>query len=362
MSSTGAIVGSASLDGEGIAFVPQPSGQSVEESINSQSELASALKAGLDVIDQNQTIAFVKYLRLVLPADGFVFWVRSDLVRTDAIFNAAAFNTWGENQAKAIMAAPELFVAHGSMHFTTTNAQNIDESFSVNRVVFTSKQRINDLNDIMPATMYIATHREFRFAFSQRTSFYRQADLYHYQGDAVYPVMESQIIDDLTQITTGLQIISNSLPIWLQLNKICPMFPSMLVPDNIRPPYCAVDIQETDTMSMQPIPWIDKDGSHYQLVKDRVKLIFYGLNNGAALDFMDYMLHESVLHDRFGILSPGVTMRDVKRGQVELSAIAQKKSMEVNISYLQTVARNVARQLILQAVDGGDCFLNEGIT
>jgi hypothetical protein len=42
------------------------------------------------------------------------------------------------------------------------------------------------------------------FSFS---SFYAQADLYHYTGDAIYPAMETQIIDDVVKVHATVAVV-----------------------------------------------------------------------------------------------------------------------------------------------------------
>ena len=61
---------------------------------------------------------------------------------------------------------------------------------------------------------------EVGFSFSARRSYYQQADLHHYVGDAIYPAFETQVIDtseELTELLEDRLIVSNSLPIWLSL-------------------------------------------------------------------------------------------------------------------------------------------------
>jgi hypothetical protein len=320
----------------------------VAESAGAPGQMAGALRTGVNVLSLNQTVTFVRYTKLVLPLDGYVFWVRSELLSTSALFNVSTYNSAQGNQPRRATSIAPSFTAPGSLHIATANQQDPDESFSVNRVVFTSEVEVNDLNDVSPTTMFIATFGDFKFAFSQRGSFYRQAGLYHYSGDAVYPVMEPQIIDSVAGFDSASQVVSNSIPIWLALQQPgLPIYPAYLVPDNIRPPYIAVDIQST--RALQAAPVIDRTGSHWQLVADRVKLSIYGLRNFNALDFHDYLFARSLADDTFGVMDMPV-MVDEKRAQVELSALAQKKSFSIEISYYQARMNALARQLILTAI------------
>ena len=58
------------------------------------------------------------------------------------------------------------------------------------------------------------------------------------------------------------------------------------------------------------------------------------------------MLQYSRDTDNIGIMGASV-IRDEKRTQVEASILAQKKILEFHVSYYQTTARDIARQLIL---------------
>lgn len=353
-----------------------PDGTSVAEALAHGSELASGLQASVRTISQDQVLTFEPYARVMLPMDGWLFWIKKTLLSPSAVFNTSPLNTYALNQSRRIVSdlspfgigasptggpigtigtvqAPEPLSAPGSLHITTTNTQDIDENFSVNRVVFTSTVEINALNAIAPGWLYIATVDDFKVAFSSRSSFYRQAGLWHYVGEAVYPVMEQMIIDDVRQFDAHNVVVSNSLPIFLALNKIMPMYPSFLVPDNIRPPYGAVDIPADQTTALQAAPYKDVNGSHWQLVHDRVKITMFGLRNFNALDYQDYLFDECLASERssapWGVMNMPI-VRDEKRTQVELGAIALKKSMELDVSYFQTTIRNYARQLILEAI------------
>src|SRR6202012_3696829 len=169
-----------------------------------------------------------------LPADGFVFWVRADLLAAPSPTSNAF-----------------MFQARGSLHHTTVNKQDPDESFSINRMIFTSKDPVDNLAAIAPNSLYLGSTNGQRYAFSARSMWYKQAALYHYSGDAGYPTLATQIINHPTKLNLSDAVVSNSLPIWLSLNKFFPLYPSMLVPDNIDPPYAAVNIGEEDTTPMQ---------------------------------------------------------------------------------------------------------------
>lgn len=329
----------------------------VEESLPGQSPLAAALRAGVGAISANQVVVFTKYVRLVLPLDGAVFWVRADLVSGGALLNAARINGAAFNQPPHAVTDAPFAEAQGSLHFSTDLRQEETETYAVNRVVFTALQEVKDLNQVGPAVMFVAVVDGVKFAFSSRGSYYDQAKLWHYVGNAVYSDMDTQIVDSATGFSRAL-IVSNSLPIWLAFNGYVPtygfgnpsltLFPSYLVPANLPPPYAAVHIGP-DTEALAAAPRIGLSSEHSQLVKDRVKITLYGVRNDEALDFVDCVNQRSVDHGEFGIMNMPV-MRDEKRPQAELAAIGIKKSIEFEVSYYQRRMAEIARQIIVSSI------------
>lgn len=322
---------------------------SIAESIGSQNQLNSTLEAGIATISQNQSIVFTKYVRLVLPLDGFVFWVRSDLVSDSALANACQPNSVLPDQSQHIIKPAATINAQGSLHYSTDQQQREDETIDINRVIFTSTQDIDGFNEIGQSVIYLGSFQGLRFSFNRRENLYQQAGIYHYIGEAIYPAMESQIIDSILDFDKFNIVTSNSLPIWLGLNKFMPVYPSFLVPSNLQPPYASAHILPESTKALQSAPSFDGNLSHYQLVSETVKLTIYGLRNFNALDFQDYIFQYSLDTDIMGIMNMPV-MRDEKRTQSELSVIGMKKSFELEISYYQTRVNNLARQLILSAI------------
>jgi hypothetical protein len=290
--------------------------------LGDQSPLKDALNAGITAISHDQEIVFTKYARTVLPLDGYVFWVKD-------------------------IAAPVVSVK-GSLHYDTDQQQRADETIGLNRVVFTTQDQIQEFNAIAKNEIYIGQIDDIRFAFTAQGKKYEAAGTYHYRGDAIYPAMLSQIIDDpATQLSAGDLIATNSMPIWLAMSGIVTMYPAFLVPANIRPPYASVEISETKPM--QAFPHIDANSNHAQLMTEKVKIIMYGLHNQQALALQDFIFSQSVDFEKFGIQNmPAIS--DDKRGQSELGVMAQKKFIELEVNYYQSSAVGEARKLILSAM------------
>lgn len=334
----------------------------VAEAAAAKTQLAGDIAAGVNTLSLNQTITFTKYVKLVLPLDGFVFWVKADLLSPSALLNAGLLNRFAPNEPRTIVTPAPTVSVQGSLHYSTVKQQNEDETAGVNQVVFTALAPIQDFNQIGPDVIFIGTFQKIRFAFSQRQPFYAQADTYHYVGTAILPAMESQIIDAVDGFNSRELVVSNSLPIWLSLNSYAPpypgfqianmglrLYPSFALPDNIAPPYGAVHIPPEATEALQSAPLLGPTYSHSQLVRDTVKITLYGVRNGEALTVVDTVNQFSLDTDAIGVMNMP-TVRDEKRTQAELAILAMKKTVTFEVSYYQTTARNMARQLITKAI------------
>ena len=304
---------------------------SIAESLNSQSQLANTLAAATNEISSYQTIEFTQYSQIVLPADGYVFWVNTGVVTS----------------------------VQGSLHYSTDQQQNEDETLNVNRVIFTALSQIDSFNEAEPTDLFIGTFEGIRFAFNARGSFYEQANLFHYLGNAVYPALSSQLIDSAADLPTE-PIVSNSLPIWLGQNSFAPVYPSFLVPANVVPPYITAHIEPDmtevpsfpeygwpgTTESGSPAPLHDLPST--QLAKDRVRLTLYGFNNQKAIQYLVSLIEYSMDGNEFGFgNSPAI--KDQKRTQSEMNVIAMKKTIDIDAWYFQSTADAIARRLILSA-------------
>ena len=320
---------------------------SATEAAQAKSQLGSGLAQGVETISGSEQITFTLYVKLVLPLDKYVFWVNASLLTDSALFNASQYNALLYNSYPEGV-PPRQLVAKGSFHFSS-DVQMLEDRQSVfNHTIFTSLVEISDFNLINPQFMYVAEYEGMKFAFNRRENFYKQADLYHYRGDALYSVMDTQLIDTMTGFDTTSVIVSNSLPIWLALNQFFPMYPSYLVDQNIPPVYAAVDIAPANTIALQDFPLLDPDSNPWQLVKDTVKITIYGIRNHEALNFVQYILDYSRNTDNIGLMNMPV-MRDEKMTQSELGILAQKKTITFEVSYYQTTVNNIARQLIEEA-------------
>ena len=309
----------------------------ISEAAGAPSQLAASLAAGVAQISNNQTVSFQQYTKSTLPTDGYVFWVAS-----------------GSSQQFT-----------GSLHVLTDRKQEEDQTIAANKMVFTATGEVSQLNAIAPGTMWVGSWvvdgATLRVAFSETGANYQQAGLWHYRGFAVYPALASQLVASSADLPVE-PIVSNSLPIWLSQTKFgtstVPVYPSFLVPDNVVPPYVVAHV-EPDMTEAPSFPIYQWPGNptpptqlqpmaSLQLAKDNVKLTLYGFTNQMAIQYLVSLIEYSVNSDNFGFgNSPAI--RDEKRPQVEIAAIAMKKTINIVAWYFQSTADAIARRLILEA-------------
>jgi hypothetical protein len=335
----------------------------ISEAAGAPTQMAAVLDAGVDQLSNNQTVSFQQYTKSTIPTDGYVFWVATGTTQ----------------QFK------------GSLHVLSERKQEEDQTLSANQFVFTAEEEVSQLNAISPGAMWVGTWQVdgavLQVAFSATGFNYQQAGLWHYRGFAVYPALASQLVSSAASLPPG-PIVSNSLPIWMGLSSqsavyppfgIAPVYPSFLVPDNIVPPYITAHIDPSQTIALQAFPlygWpgvaqpvtqpsalgnfvLDQSRLSYtaeplyslpswQLMRDTVRLTMYGFTNQQAIQFFAALMDYSVNSDDFGFCnSPAIV--DDKRTQVEIAAIAMKKTVAIQASYYQGTADAIARRLILSA-------------
>ena len=309
----------------------------LSEAAAAANPLQAILDSGLDTLSKNQTLSFQLYSRYVYPQDGYVFWV-------------ATGNT---------------ITATGSLHYATDRTQDEDQTIGINTVIFSSEEEITPFNEINPGYTWIAQWQPpsgspILIAFSKRGRFYDRAKIWHYVGFAVYPAFTELIVDSEDNLPAG-PIVSNSLPIWLTLTSygstVIPVYPSFLLPDNIVPPYVVAHIGEGDTEPVAQFPtaqWPESPTTGFnsmaslQLMRDKVKLIFYGLNNQEFWQYYWSILEASRNLEAFGFAS-SPAVQDTKRTQVELASIAVKKTMTFLANYYQGTSDTLSRNLIVSA-------------
>ena len=287
------------------------------EAANAPQQLAATLSAGLDSLSSKQQVVFTQYNKFVSPLDGFVFWINSGSTAT----------------------------YKGSLHQTIQRVQNEDETIAINKIVFTSESEISQFNLINSQVLFVGAWVSdgvtLQVVFNEALSVYKQAGLWHYSGDAVYPALQAQLLPNVGAVPVA-PVVNN------------------LVPDNALPPYVSVHIAPENTTTLGQFPlleWPSPSVSGFnqmastQLMQDKVELTLYGFNNLLATQYFVSLMQYSLNTDDFGFCnSPAI--RDGKRTQVEIGAIAMLKKIDILASYYQSTANALSQRLIVNAALG----------
>ena len=295
--------------------------------VHTTTELHNTLQSGLKSLSNDQHITFTKYIQVILPLDGWVFWVKASSIEGEV--------------------APFVKSISGSLHQMIDQDQREDETIAVTTLIFTTTFEIDVLKEVANTVMWIGEYNGSKFSFNKQSSFYNEAGLFHYVGDAVYPTLADALVNDYNDLNQTDVVVSSSLPAWLTLNAIADIYPSFLVPTNIEPPYITVhvDRQQAITGGQKFNEFADST----QLMSERVKLTLYGLRHNEAMDFLKYVQSYADDNGVFGYCCMPAVMDD-KRPQSEINALAIKKTIEYTINYEQTRIRNEATRFVARVV------------
>ncbi|MCU5774722.1 hypothetical protein N5923_21780 [Erwiniaceae bacterium BAC15a-03b] len=297
---------------------------------NTGNQLASLLQSAVETLSSSQQITFRLYIKQVLPLDGFVRWVNAAIINRD-VLKRLNINT------------PFTMTLNGSLHRQVFAEQADTTSRTVNSLIFTPTEQIDDFNVQTSDALWLGEFAGTQFAFAPVDSRYSQAGGVHYRGTAILPTMCRQIINDADDISDEL-VLSNSMPIWLSLNQFAPVYPSFHNLNDLEPPCIVADVSETQPL--QTAPYVPGRWQHAQ---DRVRITLYGLNNSVALEYLDYVVHAALEDEHFGITNlPVIT--DSTSNQAENTVLAKRKCIDFDANYYQSAARDISRQLIKQVI------------
>jgi hypothetical protein len=343
--------------------------QVIPGSVTTDKILGGMLVNPLDPQDQELEAAESLFVDFTGPADDHVTATTSELQPGEsieipannpngawvcAVHGGHKFSCIYYKSVSQVELSTDIMV-QGSFHYASATEQREDAIVDSNDVYFTALTEIQAFNQIGPEHLYIGDYDNIRFAFSSRAKLYEQADLYHYQGKAIFSTSETQVIDDPSKFNPT-QYPSNSTPIWISLSSYvppyptfecpCPLYPSYLVDDNLIPPFGSVHVEETKALGM--VPYMGSNSRTAHLCRDKVKIHLYGLDNEQASDFLLFVENYSRDWMTLGLANSPM-IEDVKHPQPELKTIAKRKLIEFEVNYLQSVVRDIARQFILHA-------------
>lgn len=315
-------------------------------------QLSAGLQLGTNTISGNATLTFQLYKKVVLPIDGYVFWVNAtSLASTNAVYNNVAYNTVTlDNKQKPsgnpAQTAALNFTVFGSLHYFQEIHQEEQTTYTRQNFLFTAEEAVNNFALVAPNEMYISVAPNGSLlSFNGQIGRYDRSGLWHYHGRALYSTEYTQIIQDPNTLSSA-QIVSNSMPFWMSLSTPeLPIYPSYLSPLNLTPPYVTAHIESTNAWSQTPA--YDQYLNQTQLVADEVKFTMWGLNNDAVMNFQ-YQVLQTSLNGGYGISSMPV-IYDKKVPQSEFQILAQAKGWDLKVNYTQGSSRQIAQKLITSA-------------
>lgn len=292
--------------------------------------MGAALRAGVAQLSERQEFAFTLYKRLILPADGFVFYAPAASVTPPITSPALSFTTTG------------------SLHLSQTTIQEAAESYARQDVIFTTETQVVEFESLDSSDLlyvFVLPNGSLA-AFNGQRKRYDPAGIWHYSGRALLPFEATQFIASPADVPAD-AVVSNSLPFWMAMSTSdLPVYPAFLVPQNALPPYIAADIGNTEGIGSSPL--YGPQFSQTQLAMETVRFTFYGVRNNGVLDFQRSLLQNSLDGSNYGVMNIPVPV-DGKKPQSEFGIIAQQKTMDLQVNYYQARARDEARKLIESA-------------
>jgi hypothetical protein len=288
---------------------------------NAPPELASVIAQGIEYLSGATQYTFNLFIKFVSPIDGLVYWIPAP------------------NSEPVTVA--------GSFHITADQQQNIADSKTFSQVWLSTQTEIPQFRDVGGDSLYCGVVDGRRYAFNSQGKYYRQANVFHYAGDILYPTMETQFINSPDDITLT---VTNSLPVWLAHPLAgVPIFPAYLVPKDQPPPYVSVFIppEKTETLALN-LRRSALDNPDI-LARDEIVLNLVGLSNAQAFQYVRTI--ENYLRgniDGVGLAAP-FTIHDDHETQTAFSVLAKRKRVILSANYHQKSVVNVARGLITSA-------------
>jgi hypothetical protein len=291
------------------------------------SEMNQVLRDGLKTLSKGDTVVFTRYVKKILPLDGFIFWVKASLL----VGEVAPFT--------------QTYLA--SVHTSVNSDMRPTENPDINNVIFTAVDDIvQNFNDVDTQTLWVGSLDGLRFSFNKQGRFYKEAGLYHYMGDAIYPINDNMLIDDIDDLDLTNAVVSNSMPLWLALDEVVTLYNAYLVPTNKRPPYAVINVKNSEALTLTPLK--THRNERYQLCKDTIEITLYGARNNLVSDFIEVINQYSLNLEEIGIMNQPIA-KDLQIPQAEINVITMAKKIDLEINYYQSRIKDETRNLILSA-------------
>lgn len=279
-------------------------------------DYAGALQDGLDTVRQGQTISFITYERVILPYDGFVYWVK----------------TGNEQTLVASMVHDENELHHEDQNFRNDSG-----------LIITTTEPLLDFSQDGLDTMSVFEYNNNLYVLRKTGYNSEQSGLFHNIARVIEPALRSILLDSKDDFLKKKAQFTNSIGLFVLLS--CgyfefvsidyPIYPEWLVPLNKKPPYITVGVTETEALN-NGFNTVNVDNSLFLVkpAKDYVDINLYGLDNNEALNFLVKLERWSLFYKKIGFLNMP-RIKDEQLAQNEIGSLAQKKIIELEIFYYQ---------------------------
>lgn len=294
--------------------------------------LKDVIETGWATLAQAREFDLVKYNAFRNPADGYLYWLKTDEVQKIT----------------------------GSLHNRAIQENTQDHTNNRNTIILTTSDQIKGFDVADPTTaLFISIQIDdpsivdggpMIIGFNSSDAFYEQAGTYHYMGEAVFPNFRQFIVDDPVDWAANI-VPANSLPIMIdQLGDYgVPVYAAWAVPANIQGAYISVNIDNSRTMHMMPL-YDSAQGVNYanQFKADDIELVAYNMRAANIQGLVTHIFDSSMRPAKFGLMSiPQVN--DIPAVQSEYGIRADKKSVKMSINYWLSTSTELVRKTITQA-------------
>lgn len=278
---------------------------------------AGVLRNGIDFLKENNKFIFITYSKAILPYDGFIFWIKRK---------------------------EETVIVKSIEHTAEEMLQEGDTFRSESTLILTSEEPLFDFSQNDLETIKVIVCNNNRYVIRKSGENTGESGIFHYMARIIEKPLESILLDSEDDFRSRKIQLSSSIPLFILLASgvfdLVPvhydLYPAWLVPFNKKPPYITVEIIKTTALASGSQTVIHHEKEYLlKLVQEEVKFVLYGFDNDAAFIFLKQLEKWSTIYNYIGFMNMPC-IEDEVHNQVELGSVAQKKSIELVISYYQS--------------------------